>query len=103
AAVADRCVVDVVIGLPGAHDHDAPTYHPAAARRLPQRLRRHRRDHGRQTYTCIVSDPVASPPSPRKTRRKRLLEAAMDVFAEKGFTGATIGEIERRVGLAPGT
>jgi AcrR family transcriptional regulator len=27
----------------------------------------------------------------------------MDVFAEKGFTGATISEIERRVGLASGT
>jgi AcrR family transcriptional regulator len=27
----------------------------------------------------------------------------MDVFAEKGFSGATIGEIERRVGLASGT
>ena len=27
----------------------------------------------------------------------------MDVFAEKGFSGATISEIERRVGLAAGT
>ncbi|MDT3443264.1 helix-turn-helix domain-containing protein [Pseudofrankia sp. BMG5.37] len=32
-----------------------------------------------------------------------MLEAAMDVFAEAGFTGATISEVERRVGLAVGT
>lgn len=42
-------------------------------------------------------------PSPRRTRRRRLLDAAMDVFAEKGYSGATISEIERRVGLAAGT
>ncbi|SEP26745.1 TetR/AcrR family transcriptional regulator [Trujillonella endophytica] len=35
--------------------------------------------------------------------RERILEAAMDVFAEQGFTGATISEVERRVGLAVGT
>jgi AcrR family transcriptional regulator len=46
---------------------------------------------------------VTSQPSSRRTRRARLLDAAMDVFAEKGFTGATISEIERRVGLAAGT
>jgi AcrR family transcriptional regulator len=34
--------------------------------------------------------------------RERILNAAMDVFAEEGFNGATISEIERRVGLAPG-
>lgn len=35
--------------------------------------------------------------------RERILDAAMDVFAEDGFTGATISEVERRVGLAVGT
>jgi len=35
--------------------------------------------------------------------RERILDAAMDVFAEDGFTGATISEVERRVGLAAGT
>lgn len=35
--------------------------------------------------------------------RDRILDAAMDVFAEDGFTGATISEVERRVGLAVGT
>ena len=49
------------------------------------------------------AEAVATQPSPRRTRRRRLLDAAMDVFAEKGFTGATISEIERRVGLAAGT
>jgi AcrR family transcriptional regulator len=39
----------------------------------------------------------------RKDTRERILEAAMDLFAESGFSGATISEVERRVGLAPGT
>ncbi|MBL7488243.1 TetR/AcrR family transcriptional regulator [Frankia sp. AgB1.9] len=39
----------------------------------------------------------------RATTRDRILEAAMDVFAESGFSGATISEVERRVGLAVGT
>ncbi|WP_232794208.1 MULTISPECIES: TetR/AcrR family transcriptional regulator [Pseudofrankia] len=43
------------------------------------------------------------PPGSRRTTRDRILEAAMDVFAEAGFTGATISEVERRVGLAVGT
>jgi AcrR family transcriptional regulator len=42
-------------------------------------------------------------PSPRELRRRRMLDTAMDVFAEKGYAGATISEIERRVGLAAGT
>jgi AcrR family transcriptional regulator len=46
---------------------------------------------------------VTVQPSPRRTRRRRLLEAALDVFAEEGYSGATISEIERRVGLTPGT
>ena len=40
---------------------------------------------------------------PQPTTRERILDAAMDVFAEDGFTGATISEVERRVGLAVGT
>jgi AcrR family transcriptional regulator len=39
----------------------------------------------------------------RKNTRDRILEAAMDLFAEDGFSGATISEVERRVGLAAGT
>jgi AcrR family transcriptional regulator len=33
--------------------------------------------------------------------RDRLLSAAMALFAERGFDGASIGEIERTAGLAP--
>src|SRR5205085_1218095 len=40
---------------------------------------------------------------PRSTTRERILDAAMDLFAQDGFTGTTITEIERRVGLAAGT
>ncbi len=39
----------------------------------------------------------------RQKTRERILDAAIDVFAEDGFTGATISEVERRVGLAVGT
>jgi AcrR family transcriptional regulator len=39
----------------------------------------------------------------RKHTRERILEAAMELFAEDGFSGATISEVERRVGLAVGT
>jgi AcrR family transcriptional regulator len=45
---------------------------------------------------------TTAPPRRQKTR-ERILDAAMDVFAEDGFTGATISEVERRVGLAAGT
>jgi AcrR family transcriptional regulator len=39
----------------------------------------------------------------RKNTRERILEAAMELFAESGFSGTTISEVERRVGLAVGT
>ena len=35
--------------------------------------------------------------------RERLLDAALDLFTEQGFEGTTITEVERRVGLTPGT
>lgn len=35
--------------------------------------------------------------------RERILDAALDLFAEEGFSGTTISEVERRVGLASGT
>jgi len=46
---------------------------------------------------------VATKPSIRPKTRERILDAALDVFAEQGFAGATISEVERRVGLAAGT
>ena len=35
--------------------------------------------------------------------RERILEVALDLFAEEGVSGTTISAIERRVGLAAGT
>ena len=35
------------------------------------------------------------------TTRERLRRAALDLFASRGFRGATIGDIERASGLAP--
>jgi AcrR family transcriptional regulator len=45
---------------------------------------------------------------PQQRRRNsptkdRILEAAFQLFVERGFSGTTISEIERRVGLAVGT
>src|SRR5918992_1148197 len=33
--------------------------------------------------------------------RERLMSAAMELFAERGFDGTSVGEIERAAGLAP--
>ena len=41
--------------------------------------------------------------APPTTTRERILDAAMELFAQDGFSGTTITEIERRVGLAAGT
>ena len=35
--------------------------------------------------------------------RERILDAALDLFVEEGFSGTTITVVERRVGLAAGT
>jgi len=39
----------------------------------------------------------------REQRREAILEAAAEVFAEKGYQRATMREIAARVGIAPGT
>jgi AcrR family transcriptional regulator len=39
----------------------------------------------------------------KPSTRERILDAALDLFAEEGFQGTTITEVERRVGLTPGT
>ena len=47
---------------------------------------------------------VAAPASQgRSTTRERILEAALDLFVERGFAGTTVTAIERAVGLAAGT
>jgi AcrR family transcriptional regulator len=43
---------------------------------------------------------VSDPPS---RTRDRILDVAMELFAQDGFTGTTITEIERRAGLSPGS
>src|SRR4051794_960188 len=35
--------------------------------------------------------------------RERILDVALDLFAEEGFSGTTITAVEKRVGLTPGT
>ena len=42
-------------------------------------------------------------PKRRPKTRDRILAAAREVFAEVGFSGFTMTEVERRVGLAVGT
>jgi AcrR family transcriptional regulator len=39
--------------------------------------------------------------APRSTTRERLLDAAMDLFAERGYATTTVGAIEHAAGLAP--
>lgn len=46
---------------------------------------------------------MASGGRPRSGTREKILEVALDLFAEDGFAGTTITAIERRVGLAAGT
>jgi AcrR family transcriptional regulator len=50
-----------------------------------------------QGYPCIAYAASVA------TTRERLLDAALDLFAEVGYEGASISELERRVGLAAGT
>ena len=40
--------------------------------------------------------------SQQRNTRERILETALEIFAEEGFAGTSISEIERRVGLAGG-
>ena len=39
----------------------------------------------------------------RSDTRDRILDAALELFAEEGFLGTTISAVERKVGLAAGT
>ena len=36
-------------------------------------------------------------------KEQKILEAAIDVFSERGFSGATTSEIAKRAGIAEGT
>src|SRR5688572_9726745 len=39
----------------------------------------------------------------RPNTRELILDAAMELFVEQGFSGTSISEVERRVGLVAGT
>lgn len=52
--------------------------------------------------TALLPSPLL--PKRRKAQRpSEILEAAKDVFAEKGFVGARLDEVARRAGVAKGT
>lgn len=48
-------------------------------------------------------DRVGSPAEPDSSARRALLDAALDVFAERGYTDASVTEIAARSGLAVGS
>src|SRR5262245_22031760 len=51
-----------------------------------------------------MTDTYAAPVSePRLPTRERILDAALDLFIERGVAGTTVSDIERAVGLAAGT
>src|SRR5262245_65363759 len=51
-----------------------------------------------------MTDTYAAPVSePRLPTRERILDAALDLFIERGVDGTTVSDIERAVGLAAGT
>lgn len=45
--------------------------------------------------------PPGEPPARALDTRQRLLDAGLRLFAQKGFRGTSIGEIEKAAGLAP--
>ena len=58
--------------------------------------------------SIAMSDSLASPSSPSRQRRKEarpqeLLDAALDLFAEKGFAATRSEEVAARAGVAKGT
>ena len=51
-----------------------------------------------------MTDTYAAPVSkPRTPTRERILDAALQLFVERGVAGTTVSDIERAVGLAAGT
>ena len=55
------------------------------------------------TVEPAVGEQASGATDAAQSTRERILDAAMDLFAEHGFRGTPIAEIERRVGLAAGT
>jgi AcrR family transcriptional regulator len=59
-------------------------------------------------WQMAISNPIASSNSGRWTRRKEarpaeILDAAVSIFAEKGFSAARMDDIARRAGVTKGT
>jgi AcrR family transcriptional regulator len=51
-----------------------------------------------------VTETYAAPVSkPKTSTRERILDAALELFLERGIAGTTVSDIERAVGLAAGT
>ena len=51
-----------------------------------------------------MADPlrIGDPGRPEDSTRQRLLEAATEVFLEKGYEGTRVAEVARRAGLTTG-
>ena len=47
------------------------------------------------------SPPVRKPADKTGATRERLIDAAMELFAERGYRSTTVGDIEAKAGLAP--
>lgn len=50
--------------------------------------------------TEVVGQPSAEP-QPARPTRERIIEGALELFAEQGYEATTVGQIERTAGLAP--
>lgn len=56
-----------------------------------------------RTIARMAKPPASVPPKTPGKTRDRILDAAMDLFLERGIGGTTVSDIERAVGLAAGT
>ena len=92
-----------------ARDADVAGDHVAAALALEGALTRAigrpmpRSSRRRGPPMCHADEMTTLKQGPRVRTRDRILDVALDMFVEEGFGGTTIIEIERRVGLTPGT
>src|SRR6266446_4197501 len=54
-------------------------------------------------HSSAPSNPIQMPRPRTEDKRKRILEAAVKVFARKGYFAARVSEIARKAGVADGT
>lgn len=55
------------------------------------------------SFTAVSDTPPNEPRKNRGEKHSRILDAAIDVFAEKGFYSARIADVASRAGVADGT